>query len=92
MKLRPLLILVTLLFLPVMPAGAADLAKGQALVQQHCMACHDNGVYTRPNRRVTSLPGLQKQVRRCELSLGLRWFDEQINNVTGYLNESFYKF
>lgn len=92
MNIRLQLSLATLLLIPAAQADAADTAHGQALVQQHCMACHDNGVYTRPNRRVTSLDGLQKQVRRCELSLGLKWFDEDINAVTGYLNESFYKF
>ena len=73
-------------------ATAADLEHGKALNQQHCMACHDDGVYTRPNRRVTTLAGLQNQVRRCELSLGLKWFDEDINDVTAYLNETYYKF
>ena len=92
MSFRLTLSLATLLLIPAMHAGAADIARGQSLVQQHCMSCHDNGVYTRPNRRINSLPGLQKQVRRCELSLGLKWFDDDINNVTGYLNETFYKF
>lgn len=92
MNIRLQLSLATLLLIPAALAGAADVGHGQALVQQHCMACHDNAVYTRPNRRVTNLAGLQKQVKRCELSLELKWFDEDINDVTGYLNESFYKF
>ena len=92
MNFRLQLSFATLLLIPAAQADAADNARGQALVQQHCMACHDNGVYTRPNRRVTSMAGLQKQVTRCELSLGLKWFDEDINAVTGYLNDSFYKF
>ena len=92
MNIRLQLSLATLLLIPVAQADAADNAHGQALVQQHCMACHDNGVYTRPNRRVTSLAGLKNQVKRCELSLELKWFDDDINDVTGYLNESFYKF
>ncbi len=92
MTIRLPLSLAAMLLIPVMHAGAADIARGQSLVQQHCMACHDNGIYTRPNRRVTSLPGLQKQVRRCELSLGLKWFDDDINDVTAYLNDTFYKF
>ena len=73
-------------------ATAADIERGKSLKQQHCMTCHDDGVYTRPNRRVTTLAGLKNQVRRCELSLGLKWFDEDIDAVTAYLNQSYYKF
>lgn len=73
-------------------AGAADLKAGQALHDQHCMKCHDSSVYTRDQRRVSSLDGLRKQVARCELSLGLSWFDDQRENVVQYLNNSYYKF
>lgn len=73
-------------------AGAADLKAGQALHDAHCMKCHDSSVYTREDRRVTSLEGLRKQVARCELSLGLTWFDDQRENVVQYLNSTYYKF
>lgn len=73
-------------------SAAADLKAGQALHDQHCMKCHDSGVYTRDQRRVSSLDGLRKQVTRCELSLGLSWFDDQRENVVQYLNSNYYKF
>ena len=92
MKLRLQIVFFTLLSIPAAMATAADTAHGKNLTQQHCMSCHDNSMYTRDKRRVTTLAGLQNQVRRCELSLGLKWFDEDINDVTAYLNESFYKF
>jgi len=71
---------------------AADISHGKSLQQENCMSCHDDGVYTRNDRRITTLDGLSKQVKRCELTLGLQWFDDDINDVTAYLNESFYKF
>ena len=71
---------------------AADTGHGKTLKQQHCMSCHDDGVYTRSDRRVTTLEGLRKQVKRCELTLELQWFDDDVNAVTGHLNETFYKF
>ena len=49
-------------------------------------------MYTRENRRVSSLDGLQKQVERCELSLGLKWFEEDIAAVTEYLNTTYYHY
>ena len=56
------------------------------------MKCHDSGVYTREDRRVADRDALVKQVKRCELNLGLSWFDTDINDVVQYLNQSYYKF
>ncbi|MFN2308602.1 MAG: cytochrome c [Gammaproteobacteria bacterium] len=75
----------------VTSVSAADLQAGRLLHDEHCMKCHDSGVYTRDDRRVTSLDGLRKQVKRCELSLGLTWFDEQTEDVVQYLNDAYYK-
>ncbi|MCB1858907.1 MAG: cytochrome c [Gammaproteobacteria bacterium] len=74
------------------PAQAFDAEAGKQLVDDNCYACHGDDVYTRPNRMVTSRPGLTKQVQRCELSLGLTWFDEDVDNAAGYLNQQFYHF
>jgi len=72
--------------------SAADLRAGQALHDANCLKCHDSAVYTRDDRRVGSPAGLRKQVIRCEQSLGLTWFDEQIDDVVHYLNATYYKF
>ncbi|MGB5440683.1 MAG: cytochrome c [Gammaproteobacteria bacterium] len=74
------------------PLHAADSGHGKTLHEQNCMGCHDDSVYTRKNRRVSSLQALQKQVRRCELSQGLQWFDDDVAAVTDYLNSSYYNF
>jgi hypothetical protein len=74
------------------PLYAADTGHGKSLQQKNCMSCHDDGMYTRDNRRVSSLDGLQKQVMRCEQSLGLKWFDDDVTAVTEYLNTSYYHF
>ncbi len=71
---------------------AVDTSHGKSLQQKNCMSCHDDGMYTRNERKVTTREGLTKQVKRCELTLGLQWFDEDVDDVAGYLNESFYKF
>ena len=72
------------------PAAAAD--EGASLHEQNCRSCHGPQVYTRPEHKVTTRAGLSKQVRRCELALGLRWFDEQIESVADYLNAQYYHF
>jgi hypothetical protein len=70
----------------------ADGEHGQQLHDKHCMKCHDTGVYTREDRRVANQDALVKQVKRCELNLGLQWFDSDVNDVVQHLNQSFYQF
>lgn len=82
----------SLALLTSLQGQAADLQAGKALVDQNCVRCHGSEVYTREDRRVTSLPGLHKQVKRCEQMLGLTWFDDDINNTAGHLNQQHYKF
>lgn len=71
--------------------GGDEAADPHALHEQNCLKCHGTDIYTRPDRKVTSYEGLGRQVRRCETALGLRWFDEDIAAVTGYLNRDFYR-
>lgn len=71
---------------------AAGTEKAETLYDENCISCHGPEVYTREDRKVTSLPGLERQVQRCELALGLKWFDEDIADVTGLINERYYHF
>lgn len=80
-------------------AQAADIERGKQLHDANCIHCHasimgGNGtaIYTRPDRRIESLPALQKQVRRCKNSLGISWPEDQVQDVVAYLNQTFYKF
>ncbi|MDH5786550.1 MAG: cytochrome c [Chromatiales bacterium] len=80
---------------------AADATRGTQLHNEQCMGCHasrlgygnsGNDIYTRENRRVTTLAGLQKQVDRCKNNLQIVWFDEDVADVAEYLNATFYHF
>jgi mono/diheme cytochrome c family protein len=73
-------------------AAAADAEHGKALHDQFCTKCHGSGVYTREDRFVRDMQGLDKQVRRCHLSAGAQWSDEDINDVVAYLNSTYYHF
>ena len=84
----PLLAVTLLVSLP----AAANPGKGAALYKKECTACHGSEVFTRPDRRVTSLTALNRQVRQCNHALEKKWFDEDINAVVSYLNQQFYKF
>jgi len=91
MKLH-LLLYPLLLLLGVPSLHAADFAQGKRLLDQHCSRCHGSEPYTRPDRRVSSLQGLKDQVRMCERSQDLHWHDAQVDDVSAYLNDSFYRF
>ena len=92
MHIRHLILTTTcLLAAGALPTTAAA-ENGATLHQENCTSCHDDGVYKRKDRRVTDMAGLKKQVRRCEQSLGLTWFDEDIDAVVAYLNSTYYKF
>ena len=100
MKLSPLktIIISALLVLVSQTAIAADTANGKALHNESCIACHTsltNGqpdtLYTRPDRKFNSLKGLKTQVMRCQNSVGVNWFDDQIADVVEYLNTTYYK-
>ncbi len=78
------------------PLAAAQSAKdtpdAQTLYQRNCVRCHGPEVFTRPDHKIRSLKALGERVRWCESNLELRWFDEDIDAVTAYVNDSFYHF
>jgi len=78
---------------------AADPERGKSLHDENCTHCHislmggdGSGIYTRPDRRIDSLPALRKQVNRCKDSLGAPWPPDQIDDLVLYLNQTFYQF
>lgn len=85
-------ILTILCLLALTSTAFADLANGRKLVEEQCTKCHDDSVYTRANRFITDKTALRKQVDRCHLNTGAQWFDTDVDDVTSYLNETYYKF
>jgi hypothetical protein len=92
--MKPLIMVPLFLTLAAGTAQAqgVDLDQGKQLLDNHCYDCHGNDYYTRENRRVKSREKLSGQVRFCEQSLNLTWFDEDVENVAEYLNKNFYHF
>lgn len=81
-----------LLFSMFIQTSAADIAHGKTLHAANCVGCHQQEVYTRKDRRITSLDSLRGQVARCEANLNLKMFPEDIDAITDYLNASYYQF
>lgn len=73
-------------------SNANDIKNGNKLHTDNCTRCHDTSVYTRANKRVKTLPKLDSQVRMCKNNLGITWFDDEVEDVTVYLNKNYYHF
>lgn len=81
------------------PAWTDDVPKGKALHDANCNDCHAgkfggdaSKIYTRSDRKMASLTKLAAQVAFCNQQVGTQWFDDDVADVTAYLNDSFYKF
>ena len=72
--------------------NAADIDNGNELHADKCTACHDSSLYIRENKRVQTLPKLGAQVRFCKDNLGIAWFDDEVEDVVGFLNKNYYHF
>lgn len=85
---------VALLFaaLTVQAADAPDIARGKALHNKYCLACHNPSVYTGPNHKIHSLAALRRQVSNCQQAGGAHWSPADRASVIEYLNRTFYHF
>jgi mono/diheme cytochrome c family protein len=68
--------------------------KGKKIfTTSECIHCHQtNKMFTRSNRKVTTLTALDLQVRKCDSQLSTNLFDDEIRDVVAYLNQTYYKF
>ena len=82
----------TLLFsvVDIQDAKASD--RGAQLYDNHCQECHDKSVHTRTNGRVTSLESLRAWVVAWSVHNGLFWGNEEVADITEYLNRSIYHY
>ena len=69
----------------------ADLDRGQALYENHCRFCHESWAHQRKKQKIGSLESLRAWVASWSAHSGLNWSEEEINDVTRYLNRRFYR-
>lgn len=75
------------------PPQAPEVAvpRGQLLYENHCRGCHESVVHVRERRRASTLAALEGWVRRWVAAQSLGWDDEEIAEVTAFLNARYYK-
>ncbi|ALG69503.2 hypothetical protein [Beggiatoa leptomitoformis] len=73
--------------------------EGKKLHDAHCVKCHQSmtfekpdDIYSRPERIIKQYDSLKTQVQRCVTNTDLMWFEEEVDNVSHYLNEQYYHF
>jgi len=93
-KLKNILIVPVMMFLAASAHAAVpgDGAEGKRLHDATCTACHDTSVYTRKDRKVQSLHGLEQQVENCTHMAQKEFSPAEKQNIVKYLNDQFYRF
>ena len=82
--------LVLFFFTPAV--GAGDFDRGQLLYQARCVGCHDKSVHSRAARKAVTVDAIRTQVARWDRMMGGAWKDPEVDDVTTYLNELYYKY
>jgi hypothetical protein len=65
---------------------------GEQLYGTHCNSCHSAQVHWRNKKIAKDWTGLVAQVRRWQSNIGLAWRDEEVMEVSRYLNSRYYHF
>jgi hypothetical protein len=73
-------------------AFGADAGRGATLYEARCDVCHGTSVHAREARKATSFDTLRRQVARWDAELGRAWSADEIDDVTVFLNQRYYKF
>jgi hypothetical protein len=74
------------------PANGGDFERGKLLYNARCVGCHDKGVHNRAARTALTIEAIKAQVRRWDRFMEGGWREEDVNDVTTYLNELYYKY
>lgn len=67
-------------------------SRGKLLYATHCLACHTTQIHWRDGRSAIDWTSLELQVRRWQRAASLGRSDNDILDVTRYLNENIYRF
>jgi hypothetical protein len=73
-------------------ALAGDFERGKALYEARCVGCHDRSVHHRAARKALTIEGIKAQVRRWDGFMQGAWQNDEVNDVTTYLNELYYRY
>lgn len=67
-------------------------ARGQLLYETHCIECHTTQMHWRSRKLARDWGTLRAQVTRWQAVAKLNWSEQEIDDVTHYLNDTIYQF
>lgn len=75
-------------------AQAQDARRGRQIYETHCLSCHYEHVHERAPERSTvhSLKELRKETALRARFTGVRFTQEDLDDVVAYLDQSHYRF
>ncbi len=73
-------------------ASAADPERGRALYEARCGGCHNDSVHNDNSRKALTFEAARGRVADFSAQLKTGWSGAQIDDVTVYLNERYYRF
>lgn len=80
----------------VVLAGCTGAPKGDPVrgmeLHKICLDCHGTELYTAPKRKIQSLDALRKDVVRWGDYYAPALSEQDVDDITAYLNRDFYKF
>lgn len=78
--------------MPTIAAAETDvpMSRGEMLYRNHCIECHNQQIHWRDARIAKDLDGIEREVRRWQDAIGMRWTKEEISEVSRYLNRTYY--
>lgn len=72
-------------------ATAQDVSRGAALYDNHCFACHREGLHDRANSKVATYADLRLQVQRWAGQSGRRFTPDEIEELIEFLDAAHYR-
>ena len=72
---------------------SADMQEAETLIAQaKCMECHNTADFKHRPKKVNSFKKLHSSVKACVYGTKTGWFDDEVMDVTRYLNEKHYHY
>ena len=89
--IRLLAVLALVLAAGGAPCALAQDERARTLHDTYCQMCHGTQVYTRSDRLANDYDAVRGQVDRWQKNVKLNWSESDVDLVTGYLAERFYR-
>ena len=90
MLLKKIILLALLIATSSLNAGVED---GEELFNDSkCLECHELDHFQHDDKKISNFKKLHTQVEACAISNNAQWFDDEMKDVSYYLNHKYYKY